>query len=159
MGNAAPNTNSPTRTRHTSSAPASTTCCLVHRTRGFSFQSSTTGATTSAPAPSPSHQVNQMPPTSAQRAKPPRVRLITPHVALTVVLTAEDPYVFSLENSRNVEVYLRNEERARPVNRVSRSGQSPDRKKIETSRRDVRIVLARNPPARDAPAGPVSGAG
>src|SRR2546430_17359862 len=52
---------------------------VLHRTNS--------GATTSAPPTSPSHQVSQIEPNLAHEAKPVSERLATPTVALTVGLT------------------------------------------------------------------------
>ena len=46
------------------------------------------GATTMSPAASPSHHVSQIGPKSAQRALPVSASVVTPRVALTVVLTS-----------------------------------------------------------------------
>src|SRR5260370_17426766 len=66
---------------------SSSICFRVQSSRGFSLHSSTKGVTTTAPTASPSHQVHQIGPYIAHSANPPNVRLVTPIVALTVVLT------------------------------------------------------------------------
>src|SRR2546429_5155325 len=57
-----------------------------HRSIGFSTQVRISGATTSAPTPSPDHQVSQSQPKLLQVAAPPRQRLRVPMVALIAVL-------------------------------------------------------------------------
>src|SRR5260370_8864675 len=66
---------------------SSSICFRVQSSRGFSLHSSTKGVTTTAPTASPTHQVHQIGPYIAHSANPPNARLVTPIVALTVVLT------------------------------------------------------------------------
>src|SRR5258708_4392717 len=55
---------------------------------GLSIQVSTSGATTSAPTPSPIHHVSHRRPKLFQSAAPPTHRLALPIVALTIGLTS-----------------------------------------------------------------------
>src|SRR5205823_14774797 len=54
---------------------------------GAAAHSTSAGATTRSPTASPSHQVHQIAPYSAQRANPVKASVVTPTVAPTVVLT------------------------------------------------------------------------
>src|SRR5260370_17767145 len=62
-------------------------CLRVQPSRGFSHHSSTKGVTTTAPTPSPSHHVLQMVPYFVHSANPDKASVVTPMVALMVVLT------------------------------------------------------------------------
>src|SRR5712691_13152244 len=77
-------------TSTTSTAPASATREGCHLIRGHALQVRSTGATTRAPIVSPSHHCHHREPYTAQEAAPPRQRLVTPTVALTVVLTVAE---------------------------------------------------------------------
>ena len=55
----------------------------VHVSSWSSHQSMTRGVTTSAPAASPSHHVTQIGPRSLHCARPPRMSVVAPIVALT----------------------------------------------------------------------------
>src|SRR6266404_4979503 len=61
-------------------------CLRVQCRRGFSHQRRTKGVATTAPTASPSHHVVQIEPYTAQSANPAKARVVTPMVALTVVL-------------------------------------------------------------------------
>ena len=54
--------------------------------RGFSIHNSTTDATTTAPTALPSHQMSQMCPNADHGTRGASARLVTPIVALIVVL-------------------------------------------------------------------------
>src|SRR3989442_544926 len=84
-GKKPPNTNSPTEKRLRTPAAASNRAPL-HSHRDLALQRTSSGVTTRAPPASPSHQVTQIGTYLAHDAKPVRDRLVTPIVALTVVL-------------------------------------------------------------------------
>ena len=62
-------------------------CLRVQPSRGFSHHSSTKGVIATAPTPSPSHHVLQMVPYFVHSANPDKASVVTPMVALMVVLT------------------------------------------------------------------------
>src|SRR5713101_4564736 len=84
-----PKTTSLTPARASSNKAALAISHRPQRTRGSAHHRSNGGATSSAPTASPSHHVNQMGKKSAQSAFPATdrlVTLVTPQVALTMVL-------------------------------------------------------------------------
>ena len=80
-----PNTNSPVAMTYANISTASSSFRPLHLSRCRSAHSTRNGATTSAPAASPSHHVSQMPGACGPDASLPSSRQATPIVALTVV--------------------------------------------------------------------------
>src|SRR6266850_4247174 len=80
------NTYVPTRKTDTRSRIDSSVCGRFHSHRGFSVQSTASGATMRSPTASPSHHVSQIGPELHMEARPKRQRLATPSGALIVVL-------------------------------------------------------------------------
>src|SRR5216684_947065 len=89
-------------------------CLRVQPSRGFSHHSSTKGVTTTAPTPSPSHHVLQMVPYFVHSANPDKASVVTPMVALKVVLTIPAKNA-NLNTSRALSTPGRASARAQPL--------------------------------------------
>src|SRR4030095_12375359 len=80
------NRSQPTKTSVSSKPVASRICIAFMDKNGCVNQSSSREATIRSPTMSPSHQSSQIGENSSHRAKPPRLKLVTPTVAATEVL-------------------------------------------------------------------------
>src|SRR5439155_26977079 len=87
----APKASRLTITGEASNAPASAIRQGDGTIRGRSAQTKNSGARIRSPMASPSHQVNQALPTVAEGMRPPNQPLVTPIVALTIVLRPATP--------------------------------------------------------------------